>query len=340
MYLIIKKFLFLFDPEKAHHIAMFGLRVANTFGLLRLLPQVPKCKSRVLFNITFENPVGLAAGLDKNAEYLNIFSKLGFGFLEVGTITPLPQPGNSKPRSFRLTKEEGIINRFGFNNVGIDKAINNIKLSNFSGILGVNIGKNFSTPIESAAEDYLIGFRKSYLYATYIVINISSPNTKNLRQLQGYDFFEKLISSIKSEQNKLTKYHNKYTPFLVKISPDASDQDLVNICNIALKFKVDGIIATNTTIERDSVTLNPQHKESGGLSGKPLYAKALKTQKYICNRLQNKIPVIGVGGIMSGRDGVERLENGADLIQIYSGLIFKGHNLIHELCKKIQQNKS
>jgi len=336
MYLIIRKLLFLFDPEVAHHIAMCGLKIVNSLGLLCLLPQVPKCKSRVVFNIKFENPVGLAAGLDKNAEYLDILSKLGFGFIEVGTITPLAQPGNPKPRSFRLTEEEGIINRFGFNNVGIDRAINNIKSSNFSGILGINIGKNYSTPIESAADDYLICFRKSYLYASYIVINISSPNTKNLRQLQGYDFFENLISSIKSEQKKLCKYHNKYTPFLVKISPDTSINDLNNICDIALKFKVDGIIATNTTIKRETVKSNPQHVEEGGLSGKPLYEDALKTQIYIYQRLQKEIPIIGVGGIMSGDDGLNRLENGADLIQIYSGLIFKGHNLIHELCKRIQ----
>jgi dihydroorotate dehydrogenase len=236
MYVIIRKFLFLFDPEVAHHVAMFGLRILNKIGLLSVICNQHKLKPRTIFGIKFENPVGLAAGLDKNAEYIDIMAKLGFGFIEVGTLTPRAQPGNIKPRSFRLTKEKGIINRFGFNNVGIDRAIDNIKKSKYSGVIGINIGKNFNTPIEFAIEDYLIGFRKSYLYASYIAINISSPNTKGLRQLQGDEFFENLVKAIKSEQNKLNLYHNKYTPFLIKISPDAENSDLDNICKNILKY--------------------------------------------------------------------------------------------------------
>ncbi len=336
MYLIIKKFLFLFDPEQAHHLAVYGLKILNKFGLLSLLCKRPQSARRKVFGIWFDNPVGLAAGFDKNAEYIDIMSKLGFGFIEVGTITPLPQPGNTKPRSFRLTNEEGIINRFGFNNIGIDKALDNIRSTKYNGVLGINIGKNFSTPIELAIDDYLICFRKAYLYASYIAINISSPNTKGLRKLQGNNFFEKLIKDIKSEQTRLNLMHNKYTPFVIKISPDASNADLDNICKIIKKYNVDGIIATNTTTTRDNVSLNKYHKEEGGLSGKPLLQKALKTQIYISKKLNNKIPIIGVGGIMNGKDGLDRINNGASLIQIYSGLIFKGHSLIYELCNRIK----
>ena len=336
MYVIFKKILFLFDPEFAHHLAIFGLRFLDKIGLLALICEKPKCAPRIVCGIKFENPVGLAAGFDKNAEYINLMAKLGFGFIEVGTLTPLSQPGNVKPRSFRLTNEEGIINRFGFNNVGIDQAIENIKNIKFSGVLGINIGKNFNTPLENAIEDYLICFRKAYLYASYIVINISSPNTKGLRKLQGNKFFEDLIKEIKLEQNKLNLLHDKYTPFLVKISPDVNNEDLDNICSNILKHKVDGVIATNTSVSRDKIKSNPLHSEEGGLSGKPLTELAMKTQKYIYKRLKNKIPIIGVGGIMSADDAVDRIKNGAILIQIYSGLIFKGHSLIYEICKRIK----
>ena len=336
MYVIVKKILFLFDPEYAHHLAIFGLRFIDKIGLLALICEKPKCVPRIVCGIKFENPVGLAAGFDKNAEYIDLMAKLGFGFIEVGTLTPLPQPGNSKPRSFRLTKEEGIINRFGFNNIGIDKAIENIKNIKFSGVLGINIGKNLNTPLENAIEDYLICFRKAYLYASYIVINISSPNTKGLRKLQSNKFFEDLIKEIKLEQTKLNLLHDKYIPFLVKISPDVNNTDLDNICSNILKYKVDGVIATNTTISRDKVKSNSLYSEEGGLSGKPLTEMAMKTQKYICKRLKNKIPIIGVGGIMSADDGIDRIKNGANLIQIYSGLIFRGHRLIYEICKRIK----
>ena len=270
MYVIVKKILFLFDPEYAHHLAIFGLRFIDKIGLLALICEKPKCVPRIVCGIKFENPVGLAAGFDKNAEYIDLMAKLGFGFIEVGTLTPLPQPGNAKPRSFRLTKEEGIINRFGFNNIGIDKAIENIKNIKFSGVLGINIGKNLNTPIEKAIEDYLVCFRKAYLYASYIVINISSPNTKGLRKLQSNKFFEDLIKEIKLEQTKLNLLHDKYIPFLVKISPDVNNTDLDNICSNILKYKVDGVIATNTTTSRDKVKSNSLYSEEGGLSGKPL----------------------------------------------------------------------
>ena len=337
MYSIIRFILFLFNPETAHHIAMKSLIVADFFGLLSFIPSPAIEKPKIVFGIKFKNPVGLAAGLDKNAEYIDCLSKLGFGFIEVGTLTPRPQPGNPKPRSFRLTKEQGIINRFGFNNIGIDKAILNIKSSKYNGVLGINIGKNFDTPIEDAINDYLICFRKSYDYASYIVINISSPNTQNLRKLQEEDLFEGLISRIKLEQDLLAKKYNKYVPFLVKISPDGEVNELDNIIRLLLKYNIDGVIATNTTLARDEVTLSDFRSEVGGLSGKPLRLRALKTQQYLYKSLKGKVPIIGVGGLMEASDGEERMNEGAELIQIYSGLIFKGYHLINELCERIQQ---
>jgi len=337
MYSIIRSLLFLFSPETAHHIAMKSLRVADFFGLLSLIPSPAIGKPKIVFGIEFKNPVGLAAGLDKNAEYIDCLARLGFGFIEVGTLTPRAQPGNPKPRSFRLTKEQGIINRFGFNNIGIDKAILNIRSSKYKGVLGINIGMNFDTPIEDAINDYLICFKKSYDYASYIAINISSPNTQNLRRLQEEDFFEDLISRIKLEQNTLAKKYNKYVPFLVKISPDGKVNQLDNIIRLLIKYNIDGVIATNTTIARDGVPQSNFRNEAGGLSGKPLRLKALKAQQYLYKGLKGKLPIIGVGGIMEACDGEERINEGAELIQIYSGLIFKGYHLIHELCERTQQ---
>ena len=336
MYNIIKFFLFLFSPEFAHHLAMKSLKIANNLGFLNLISKKPQCKPRVVMGLKFTNPIGLAAGLDKNAEYIDCLSKLGFGFIEVGTVTPRPQPGNPKPRSFRLTKEEGIINRFGFNNDGIDKVIENIKESKFKGILGINIGKNYDTPIDKAVDDYLACFRKSYLFASYITLNVSSPNTKNLRKLQEGESLDELLKQIKSEQKILYKKYKKYVPFLLKISPDNTNAQLSFICKLLIRYEIDGVIATNTTISRREVNKSKMRNELGGLSGRPLRLSSLKTLKFLKINLNGKIPIIGVGGIMSGEDGKEKVDNGADLIQIYSGLIFKGYKLIHELCRAIK----
>ena len=336
MYNIIKFFLFLFNPEFAHHLAMKSLKLADILGLLNLVSIKNKCKPRVVMGLKFNNPVGLAAGLDKNAEYIDCLSKLGFGFIEIGTVTPRAQPGNPKPRSFRLTKEEGIINRFGFNNDGIDKVIKNIQKSKFKGILGINIGKNFDTPINKATEDYLICFRKSYLFASYITLNVSSPNTQNLRKLQEGESLDDLLRKIKEEQKVLHRTYGKYVPFLLKISPDNTTSQLSFICDLLIKYSIDGVIATNTTLSRIEIAKSKRRDESGGLSGKPLRLRSLKTLKFLKLNLGDKIPIIGVGGIMSGQDGKGKIDNGADLIQIYSGLIFKGHKLIYELCRAIK----
>jgi len=336
IYKIIRKFLFILEPELAHNLVFKFLKILNFIGILDFFRPNYREGNKKVFNTTFKNLIGVAAGLDKNAEYINIFDKLGFGFIEVGTLTPRPQPGNRKPRIFRLIDEKAIINRFGFNNVGIDQALINIKKSKYQGVLGINIGKNFDTPTKEAIQDYLICFRKAYKYASYITINISYPNTKNLRELQNKDYFVVLVSQIKNEQSKLTKLHSKYVPFVVKISPDCSNEEIDNICEVLLANNVDGVIATNTTISRDG--LNSKFKnEEGGLSGAPLKNKSLDTQKRLYAKLRNKITIIGVGGIMTAADAKEKFDNGADLIQIYSGFIYRGNTLIHELLESTSQ---
>ena len=331
MYRYIRSFLFLLNPELAHHLSMKGLTLACFFGLIREknIPSEPI----TIMGLNFPNRVGLAAGLDKNAEYITPLAKLGFGFIEVGTVTPRSQPGNSKPRSFRLIKDEGIINRFGFNNVGIDQFINNIKKTKFNGVLGINIGKNFDTPIDKAVEDYLTCFRKAYRYAGYIAINVSSPNTKNLRNLQSDKYLEILLKALKGEQKILHKKFKKLVPFVVKISPDNSSKQLDSIAKLLLKYKVDGVIATNTTIDRKGILTSKYAMEEGGLSGAPLNKKSTNVIKHLNKCLNRKIPIIGVGGIITADDGIEKINNGASLIQIYTGLIFRGHGLVNELRK-------
>ena len=334
MYRFIRSFLFLLNPELAHHISMKGLKFACFFGLIRR--ENITSKPIMIMGLKFPNRVGLAAGLDKNAEYITPLSKLGFGFIEVGTVTPRSQPGNCKPRSFRLIKDEGIINRFGFNNVGIDQFIKNIKKAKFNGILGINIGKNFDTPIDRAVEDYLICFRKAYPYAGYIAINISSPNTKNLRHLQSDKYLETLLKVLKNEQKILHKKFKKLVPFVVKVSPDNSSNQLDSIAKLLLKYKVDGVIATNTTIDRKGLSNSKYSSEEGGLSGAPLNKKSTNVINHLNKCLDGKIPIIGVGGIITADDGIEKIKNGASLIQIYTGLIFRGHELVNELRKAIR----
>jgi len=334
MYRFIRSFLFLLNPELAHHVSMKGLKLACFLGLIR--EKSITSKPITIMGLKFPNRIGLAAGLDKNAEYITPLSKLGFGFIEVGTVTPRSQPGNSRPRSFRLIKEEGIINRFGFNNVGIDKFIKNIKKADFKGVLGINIGKNFDTPIDKAVEDYLTCFRKAYRYAGYIAINISSPNTKNLRHLQSDKYLEILLKSLKNEQKILHKKFKKLVPFVVKVSPDNSSKQLDSIAKLLLKYKVNGVIATNTTIDRKGILNSKYSMEEGGLSGAPLNKKSTNVIKHLNKCLDGKIPIIGVGGIITADDGIEKIKNGASLIQIYSGLIFRGHELVNELRNTIR----
>ena len=338
MYYFFRRVLFLFDPEIAHHFVFGILKLFNFIGLLNIFKS-PKRDIKQVLGLHFKNSIGVAAGLDKNGEYIEILDKFGFGFIEIGTVTPRPQKGNSKPRLFRVIEQDALINRFGFNNVGIDRVLENIKKSNYSAILGINIGKNFDTELHQAVDDYLICFRKAYKFVDYITINISSPNTKNLRDLQSEKHLNLLIKQLKSEQNKLKKLHQKYTPFLVKISPDLEPINLDIICNILIENNVDGIIATNTTIDRQDILASKHYQEPGGLSGQPLKNKSTSVLKYISQKLKGKLIIIGVGGISSYEDAKEKFDSGADLIQIYTGLIYKGLGLIDEIHRGIQQEK-
>jgi len=338
MYYFFRRVLFLFDPEIAHHFVFGILKLFNFIGLLNIFKS-PKRDIKQVLGLHFKNSIGVAAGLDKNGEYIEILDKFGFGFIEIGTVTPRPQKGNSKPRLFRVIEQDALINRFGFNNVGIDRVLENIKKSNYSAILGINIGKNFDTELHQAVDDYLICFRKAYKFVDYITINISSPNTKNLRDLQSEKHLNLLIKQLKAEQNKLKKLHQKYTPFLVKISPDLEPINLDIICNILIENNVDGIIATNTTIDRQDILASKHYQEPGGLSGQPLKNKSTSVLKYISQKLKGKLIIIGVGGISSYEDAKEKFDSGADLIQIYTGLIYKGLGLIDEIHRGIQQEK-
>ena len=332
---LIRSLLFKFDAEFSHDFTLKALSLSNKIGLLRLLEAPHPSKLRTVMGIPFQNPVGLAAGLDKNGSHIDALGKLGFGFIEIGTITPRPQLGNPKPRLFRLPEDQGIINRFGFNNVGVDAAVENIRLSNYKGVLGINIGKNFDTPIEKAADDYLLCMRKVYQYSNYIAINISSPNTKNLRDLQETKALNSLLADLKKEQIRLADYYGRYVPIALKISPDLTSKHLDAISKTMIKNKIDGVIATNTTISRDSLGDIARGNESGGMSGKPLFKLSNSIIHELYERLQGEIPIIGVGGISSGEDALEKIKAGAELIQMYSGLIYHGRKLILDACRSI-----
>lgn len=331
LYSILRPALFSLDPEVAHYTTLKLLKVAKQAGFSSLYtPELVDMPVSIM-GLDFKNPVGLAAGLDKNGDYIDALSELGFGFLEIGTVTPKPQPGNPKPRMFRLPEHEAIINRMGFNNLGIDHLIQQVKKMEYKGILGINIGKNFDTPIKDATEDYLIGLRKSYSFASYVTLNISSPNTKNLRQLQQGEEIRQLLSALKEEQIKLQQTHKKYTPIVVKIAPDLNDDEISHIASLLMDFNIDGVIATNTTISREAVQGHSHADEIGGLSGAPVRGISTYVVTGLASELNGKIPIIAAGGILSGKDAQEKLDAGASLVQVYSGLIYQGPQLVEEI---------
>ena len=291
-YNLLRPALFSLDPETAHDATLTSLNTAYCLGLSRLIPQ-PAPDPRTVMGITFPNPVGLAAGLDKNGECINGLAALGFGFIEIGTVTPRAQPGNPRPRLFRIPEAQAIINRMGFNNHGVDALLENVKRAQFKGVLGINIGKNADTPIEKAADDYLIGLRKVYAHASYVAVNISSPNTKNLRQLQGGDELDALLSQLKTEQEKLAQQHGKYVPLAVKIAPDLDAEQIKQIAALLTKHHIDGVIATNTTLARDGVENLPHGNETGGLSGAPVREKSTAVIRQLAAELQGALPIIG-----------------------------------------------
>lgn len=323
---IIRPALFKLDPEQAHHLTINALSYLGN-----IMPRVnPHSTPTSLMGLQLPNPVGLAAGLDKNGEAIDGLAALGFGFIEVGTVTPRPQGGNPQPRLFRAPKHLAIVNRMGFNNNGIDALIANIQRSKYTGILGINIGKNASTPIEKAADDYLICLEKAYEYASYITVNISSPNTQNLRSLQGGDELSKLLSSLKDKQAHLYAMHGRYVPLAVKIAPDLDEAQIADIAHVVLQTEIDGIIATNTTINKMALGNSPLANEAGGLSGAPVQHASNQVLAALVKELNGKVPVIGVGGIMSGNDAAEKIRLGAKAVQIYSGMIYHGAGLVKE----------
>lgn len=333
LYPFAKPILFRMDPERAHHRTIAGLRAISKLGLAKFLlgPDLPDTPTEVM-GVTFPNQLGLAAGMDKAGNCVAGFGAMGFGHVEVGTVTPRPQPGNDKPRLFRLKPAGAIINRMGFNNPGIDQMLENLADSTggFRGILGINIGKNFDTPIEKAAEDYLICLRKAYARADYITVNFSSPNTKNLRELQEADAARGLLSQLKDEQAKLADEHGKYVPLAIKIAPDLEDDHIEGLGELFAELEMDAVIATNTTISREAVKGLEHAEEAGGLSGEPVRAPATHVIRTLKQTIGDQLPIIGVGGISSGADAKEKIAAGASLVQVYTGLIYRGNALVAE----------
>ncbi|HLV14710.1 MAG TPA: quinone-dependent dihydroorotate dehydrogenase [Xanthomarina sp.] len=336
--LLIRPIFFLFDPEKIHHF---------TFSLLRFVSKIPlfpnvlrslylvedKRLERNLFGLTFKNPVGLAAGFDKDAKLYSELGNLGFGFVEIGTLTPKAQDGNPKKRLFRLKSDSAIINRMGFNNGGVKEAVERLK-KNKNVLIGGNIGKNKITPNNEAVEDYKICFHALFDYVDYFVVNVSSPNTPNLRELQDKEPLTKLLQVLKDENVR----KNKQKPILLKIAPDLTDSQLLDIIDIVNDTKIDGVIATNTTISREGLT-SKNKEEVGGLSGKPLTSRSTEVIRFLSEKSNKAFPIIGVGGIHSANDALEKLDAGADLIQLYTGFIYEGPKLIKDINKAILKRR-
>jgi dihydroorotate dehydrogenase len=328
LYSLARAALFQLDPEVAHDVVLKTLARSRAAGLLGA--GASHGESRRVMGLDFENPVGLAAGLDKNGEYIDALGALGFGFLEIGTVTLRPQPGNPKPRLFRLVDEEALINRLGFNNQGVERLLANVARTRWRGILGINIGKNFDTPIERAADDYVACLEAVYASASYITVNISSPNTRNLRDLQSPERLGELLAAIMAKGEALAARHGTRRPIAVKIAPDLDDEQIEAIAALALAHRVDALIATNTTVGRGSIPGHALAGEVGGLSGRPLFQRSTGVLAKLASSLGGKIPLIGVGGIFSGGDARAKIDAGASLVQTYTGFIYKGPALIGE----------
>jgi dihydroorotate dehydrogenase len=333
-YSALRKVFFQFDAEKIHDLTIKSLKTTGSSPLNFLYKQTIVDKPVEVMGIKFPNPVGLAAGLDKNGECINAFAAMGFGFIEVGTVTPRSQPGNDKPRMFRLEPANAIINRMGFNNKGVDYLVEQVGKANFKGVLGINIGKNKDTPDENAKDDYIHCMRKVYDVASYITVNISSPNTPGLRSLQYGDALNELLVALKDEQKSLAQQFNKYVPIAVKIAPDLNEEEVKSIAQSLIDNNIDGVIATNTTLSREGVEGLEHGNEMGGLSGVPVKDKSTQVIALLAKALDNKLPIIGVGGILTGEDAKEKMVAGAKLVQVYTGFIYQGPGLIKDIIKK------
>jgi len=345
MYSIARSLLFRLSGEASHDLTLKVLNIADRFGLIKLFfgtaPKVQLGDKQAIevMGISFPNKVGLAAGLDKNGDHILAMAKLGFGFIEVGTVTPLPQAGNPKPRLFRLPEAQAIINRMGFNNKGVDHLVEKVKqarAAGFEGVIGINIGKNAATPVENARDDYLICLKKVYAHASYITINISSPNTPGLRSLQYGEELMALLQALKAEQKNLSESTDRYVPLAVKVAPDLSSEEVAGIADCLLQTDIDGLIATNTTLQRDKVSGLTHGDEAGGLSGAPVTKQSTHIIAEFTKHLRGKIPIIGVGGILDSNDAQAKIDAGSSLVQLYSGLIYRGPRLVKECVKQLE----
>lgn len=335
LYSIARSALFKLDPELAHDVALKSLKKLESCHLAGVFGQ-KVLKPRTLLGLSFDNAVGLAAGLDKNGEYIDAMAAMGFGFIEVGTVTARPQPGNPKPRMFRLPARDALINRLGFNNQGLDAFLVNVARAKYKGVLGLNIGKNFDTPNHNAVDDYVTCLRGVFPHASYVTVNVSSPNTKGLRDLQAAAQLEQLLAALKAEQQTLAKQHRRQVPLLLKIAPDLNLAAIRDVAALLLQYGFEGAIATNTTVSRDAVTGLKHATEAGGLSGRPLFSLSTEILRELVKHLKGNIPVIGVGGIMSADDAQQKINAGASLVQIYTGFIYRGPQLVADCARQIQ----
>jgi dihydroorotate dehydrogenase len=338
LYALARPLLFALDPETAHQLTLELADAPLRFGLLRVA-RVSGAPVRAM-GLDFPNPVGLAAGLDKNAAHVDSLAKLGFGFLEVGTVTPRPQPGNPRPRLFRLAPAQALINRMGFNNVGLDEFLGNLSRASWRGVLGINIGKNFDTPLERAGDDYALCLERVYAHASYVTINISSPNTQGLRSLQGKEALDALLARLCALRAPLAERHGRRAPLALKVAPDLDARQILQIADAVRRHGIDGVIATNTTVARDAVQGSPHADEAGGLSGAPVFEPSNRAIRALRAELGRSVPIIGVGGVLSGADACAKLNAGADLVQVYTGLIYKGPALVSECARAMRAQRS
>ncbi|MBR9827326.1 MAG: quinone-dependent dihydroorotate dehydrogenase [Oceanospirillales bacterium] len=337
LYDLARALMFRLEAETSHELALGGMNLAASLGLHKLMGAETQSLPTKVMGIRFPNPVGLAAGLDKNGTSVDGLAAMGFGFIEVGTVTPRPQPGNPKPRLFRIPEHSAIINRMGFNNDGVDQLLKNLDRSSYQGVLGINIGKNKDTPNEQAHLDYLLCLRKVYARASYITVNVSSPNTPGLRTLQFGDSLNSLLDALKTEQAKLASLHGRYVPIAVKIAPDMDAEEVGMVASSLKTYEMDGVIATNTTLSRDGVEDSPISDEAGGLSGAPVRNRSTATIRTLAEHLDGALPIIGVGGITEGFDAAEKIEAGASLVQIYTGFIYRGPGLVRDAVNAIAE---
>jgi len=336
IYPFVRRFFFSLDAEKAHLIGLKAIKLLHSAKLSRLFFGKPIASPKMVMGLKFPNAVGLAAGLDKNGDYIEGLAAVGFGFVEIGTVTPRPQPGNPQPRLFRIPEAQAIVNRMGFNNKGVEHLVQQVKRAQIDAIIGINIGKNFDTPVESAADDYKICLQQVYEFADYITINISSPNTPGLRTLQFGDELKHLLDVLKAEQKVLTDKTQKYVPLAVKIAPDMQDSDIQLIAELLLEKEIDAVIATNTTISRAAVKGLHHAEEQGGLSGVPVLEQSTHVVRILAQHLNGKMPIIAAGGIFSAQDAQDKISAGAELVQIYTGFIYQGHELIRECAQALK----